>query len=394
MIFKYISFTPSLVSLFWCVYFLINRQRNSMPQNIMILITLLFSILFFNHSYCAFNLDQYLMFPAADVLDVFLSLSIPSMFYLFFKAMAIGRLRLLDLTSFLPAMVLGTAVCLIYRSMSPEELDCYSFHVHLYGRPLLPDVSRMLYLQYLLAEKIYYLVLLVLIIMVLNYAFTQIKQYHRNLQNFYSCPDRMEMDANTRIYQILIPFFTLLLVFSFFIYSSFFKEYHITLMIIYTTETVLIYALCYYTSLIKYTAYDFHQDMIKSDEADGVPVIDGKEQAMRYKVSVEYFESVLEERKVYLQPNLRIDDVARLMATNRSYLSEMINKEYKMSFSSYINSLRIQYAKSLMLSDKDLTQDKIAEQSGYLNASSFNRSFKSLTGLTPKSWLEEQSRPD
>lgn len=391
MIFQYISFSPSLVSFFWCVYFLINRQRNSMPQNIMILITLLFSILFFNHSYCAFNLDKYQGFPIADVLDIVLSLSTPAMFYLFFKSMTIGRLRLVDLVSFFPSLILGISICFLYRNMTSAELNYYALHIHLLGESFSSNITGILYLQYLMAEKVYYLALLVLIIFVLYYAFNQIKQYHKNIQNFYSCPDRTEIGVNTRIYQILVPFFTLLLIFTFFIYSSFFKEYHIALMIIYAIETVLIYALCYYTSLIKYTAYDFHQDMIKSDEADNVSAINGKEQVMRYKVSVEYFESVMEEHKVYLQPNLRIDDVARLMATNRSYLSEMINKEYKMSFSSYINSLRIQYAKNLMLSDKDLTQDKIAEQSGYLNASSFNRSFKSLTGLTPKSWLEEQT---
>lgn len=387
----YISVAPSMVSLFWCVYFLINRKRNTIPQNIMILITFVLILLFFNHLYCAYNLNSYLLFPDSDVINTLLTLSLPSLLFLFIKTMTCGKIRFFDFISFIPALIFGTIVSILYMAMNENEFKYYSLHILKNREALSVNTSGILNVQYILAERVYFIVLLSLFAFVLYFAFTQTKSYHKRLQNFYSCPDTMEIEIKTRINQILIPFFALLLTFTFFISSTYFKEYHFILVIIYIGETILVYSLCYYASLIRHTAFDFYQDIIKSDEINNQISSDQKDLLNPYKVSVKHFESMMATQRIYLQPHLRIDEVARLMATNRSYLSEMINKEYKMSFSTYINTLRIRYAKRLMLSDRSLTQDKIAEHSGYLNASSFNRSFKTLTGLTPKSWLEEQT---
>ena len=52
-------------------------------------------------------------------------------------------------------------------------------------------------------------------------------------------------------------------------------------------------------------------------------------------------ERYLREKKPYLDPKLRITDLAAGLSTNRSYLSAFINKEYGMNFCRLINRCRL-----------------------------------------------------
>lgn len=63
-----------------------------------------------------------------------------------------------------------------------------------------------------------------------------------------------------------------------------------------------------------------------------------------------YFERYLRDRKPYLDPKLRITDLAAGLNTNRSYLSAFINREYDMNFSRLINRYRLRELDRLRLS--------------------------------------------
>lgn len=94
---------------------------------------------------------------------------------------------------------------------------------------------------------------------------------------------------------------------------------------------------------------------------------------------------LLEEDKIYANPELRISDVTFLLNTNRTYVSKVINEEFKTNFSDLINSYRIAYSKE-MLSDvsiKSLTLSQIAENAGFSNNSTFYRIFKEKEGISP-----------
>lgn len=63
-----------------------------------------------------------------------------------------------------------------------------------------------------------------------------------------------------------------------------------------------------------------------------------------------HFERYLRDRKPYLDPKLRITDLAAGLNTNRSYLSAFINTEYDMNFSRLINRYRLRELERLRLS--------------------------------------------
>lgn len=78
---------------------------------------------------------------------------------------------------------------------------------------------------------------------------------------------------------------------------------------------------------------------------DAVAVEDTAEDATSKPAMIidrKQFERYLHECKPYLDPNLRITNLAVELNTNRSYLSGFINKEYGMNFCRLINRLRLQ----------------------------------------------------
>jgi len=109
---------------------------------------------------------------------------------------------------------------------------------------------------------------------------------------------------------------------------------------------------------------------------------DSNEQKL-YSLFLE-IQQLMENENFFLRPGLTISDLSTALGSNDKYISLSINKFARMNFNHYINTLRIQEAKKLLLgtSTESSIQD-IAITCGFGNASSFIRVFKQVTGLTP-----------
>lgn len=107
-----------------------------------------------------------------------------------------------------------------------------------------------------------------------------------------------------------------------------------------------------------------------------------------HKEMAEKARRIFQEDRLYLQPGLVIDDVVSLLGTNRTYFTRMMRTEFGQSFTEYITSERINYAKKRML-ETDLSLDEIAVECGMGNASTFCRVFKRFTDMTPESWRHQ-----
>lgn len=67
------------------------------------------------------------------------------------------------------------------------------------------------------------------------------------------------------------------------------------------------------------------------------------------RINREHFEHYIQIRKPYMNPKLRITNMAADLHSNRTYLSNFINSEYGMNFSRYINRLRLKELEQLHL---------------------------------------------
>lgn len=100
-----------------------------------------------------------------------------------------------------------------------------------------------------------------------------------------------------------------------------------------------------------------------------------------------------EQSELFLDKNLRIVKMAKLLDTNTRYLSSVINSEKNKTFNAYINSLRIRYILDKLRTDDQFLTYKIsylAEVSGFVSQSSFTTAFKEETGKTPSAYIKEE----
>ena len=100
--------------------------------------------------------------------------------------------------------------------------------------------------------------------------------------------------------------------------------------------------------------------------------------------------SQFENSKMYLNSDFNINILSKHLNTNSTYLSIVINKYKKKPFKQYLSELRINYLVEQLKDDSKLrkyTIKGLGEEIGYTNASSFSRSFKNFTGLTPTNYL-------
>lgn len=93
-----------------------------------------------------------------------------------------------------------------------------------------------------------------------------------------------------------------------------------------------------------------------------------------------------EANKMYTKSNITVETVASELNTNRTYLSSYINTYKEKSFREWINDLRIEEAKKLLKSNKNLTVSEVGELVGIPDKSNFGRQFTKRTGVTPLVW--------
>lgn len=98
---------------------------------------------------------------------------------------------------------------------------------------------------------------------------------------------------------------------------------------------------------------------------------------------------MMEQEKLFLNSDLKLSDVSAVLSTNSRYVSETIRNQRQTSFTQFVNGYRVEHAKKLMKENTDRKIAEIATLSGFSGESSFFRTFKSFTGVTPKEWIAQ-----
>jgi AraC-like DNA-binding protein len=98
---------------------------------------------------------------------------------------------------------------------------------------------------------------------------------------------------------------------------------------------------------------------------------------------LEGIKKLVNDEKLFLYPNLKVSDLATRLHSNRNYIYHAINVEMGVSFSDYINGLRVDYAARLLEANPDLSVNDVMTKSGFTSSSAFYRNFKKFKGITP-----------
>lgn len=100
----------------------------------------------------------------------------------------------------------------------------------------------------------------------------------------------------------------------------------------------------------------------------------------------------MERNKFYLEKGLTQNQLAKRLKTNTAYLSAVINEYKGANFNTYINSLRIDYAKEMLRTSaqwRKYSIDTIADECGFSTRPKFSTFFIELTALTPSEFIQK-----
>ncbi len=102
---------------------------------------------------------------------------------------------------------------------------------------------------------------------------------------------------------------------------------------------------------------------------------------------------LMNEEKYYKRNDLQVEVIARTLNSNVKYISNAIKDETGMNFNTFVNTYRIENAKTLLLDIKSLdwTLEAIGLECGFNNQTSFYKAFRKNTGLTPSQFRKARA---
>jgi AraC-like DNA-binding protein len=104
-------------------------------------------------------------------------------------------------------------------------------------------------------------------------------------------------------------------------------------------------------------------------------------------------ESFVKLEKPYLNSDLTLGDLAKLLDMPKHHLTETLNRKLQKNFYSYVNECRITEFKALLQDPQNSMQTimSLAYQVGFNSKSAFNTFFKKSTQMTPTQFRKLQS---
>jgi len=103
---------------------------------------------------------------------------------------------------------------------------------------------------------------------------------------------------------------------------------------------------------------------------------------------------VMINKKLYLDDEMSLTKLSKVLGINRTYISQTINEKFNKNYSSFINEYRIKEAQKLLLKDTKLTYEGIGFEVGFKSKSAFNSAFKTYTGVTPSIFVKNAKTQD
>ena len=97
------------------------------------------------------------------------------------------------------------------------------------------------------------------------------------------------------------------------------------------------------------------------------------------------------EDKPYAQESLTLLDVAEDTKLSPRLLSEFLNKYYKVNFCTWINTLRIEEVKRLLLEQPNLSLAEISMMVGFSDPASLSKIFKKISNESPSAYKKRLS---
>ena len=382
-----ITSMPMYVCTFWSVLLLIDVARNRQTAKKRLLTYMVTAALLYAGHYIFFNHRTALM-PFTDTIYVMSNLAVFPLYFMYIKEITEPawnhRWQWLLLA---PALLVGVTVGMLYVLMSPAETSNF-IETYLY-RNQMAGLEGLMWWQGVVhhAAKI---VFALQIPPILVLGLRKIRQYNESVEASYADTDDKRLHLMTTI--LLLFVVTSFMSFGANLLGRYRFADSLWLLIVPSLVfSVLQFMLGYAGYHQKFTVSDLLCDMqITEDTQD----TDAEEESIQQDKMADLQQKLTDtvsRNKLYLQPDLKITDVANLLHTNRTYVSRVLKEQIGTTFADFINHQRIDYACQLMEQQPQLPAAEVASQSGFSSQSSFYRNFKLYKGCSPKDYQPAQT---
>jgi len=377
-----IDLSPFYITLFWglvLVFYPIKENRARFALGIFMLTG---SVVYFSHA--AYFENDYSLYMKIDSLYAFAGLSVYPMYYLYVRLLTRDvSFKCNYLWHLLPALLMSVLLTLFSVRATVAEKEVYLNMVLIgnqFPKESASQVVKMMATVYFASRMIFGIQALVYLVL----GYKLVKKYDKRVANFYS-----NLAGKQLVWVELLTITLLVTAVASTIANllgrNFFVENNLLII-----PSALFSLLLFIIGLlgnkqnrsIKYLVEDEVEDEHLNGRVENKFVLKKK------------LLLLLENEQVYLDPNLRITTLDNKLYTNRTYLSNLINAEFKMSFSDFVNQYRVKHAKTLMESNPGHghSLSYFSEQSGFGSVSSFNRAFKRFEGITAGKYYHKIER--
>lgn len=113
-----------------------------------------------------------------------------------------------------------------------------------------------------------------------------------------------------------------------------------------------------------------------------------QETCVQKKENKNVIENIMEYIQKHYYENINVSELAEMYYLNDTYLSTLFKEKTGWTLKSYLESVRIEKAKSLLKS-RDYTIAYVASAVGYTDPNYFSKVFKRYTDLTPRQFRDD-----
>ncbi|WP_321347678.1 helix-turn-helix transcriptional regulator [uncultured Draconibacterium sp.] len=283
----------------------------------------------------------------------------------------------------MPGIFFGLSTLILTLILTPEERIFYVEHIliktnlkgiNLNTLPGLRGWNFLLSRIALILQTIIYLVLLIRISI----------KHEKVINNYFSNTERKKINWVKNLGYIAFAVSLAAIIFAL-LGRSYFIHHNLSLLMPSAFFTTLFFLIGYkgnIQSQISERLYESEHEMIKEGNVSS-STDDLKARLL----------NLFQSEKIYQLNDLRISTVCKALHTNRTYISKLINDEFRMNFNEFVNKYRVEEAKQLLRSkvNNKYTMEYIAQQAGFGSVASFSRVFKEIEGTTPGNFREKNS---
>lgn len=376
-------FLPCLVCLFWAITLFCDYPRKTpRPQKVWILFLLNLSVCSFVWGVSYYGLEGFSYYPLLDLVDGICSLMIAPLTYFFIWSITDRRrFGWKQYAWFIPGLAFTIFLLFLYLLMEKEQADVLGQKIILRDddyRTAPGSAEGWLHFSSL---YLYSILFILQSVVLLFYSSIKLLRYKKRLADYFS---NLEEKSVKNAWAVLSGICILLLmsIFSMLLWDLSYDTHYNYRYLLFPMYTVIVFYMSHHVSKIHFTA----ENIIPAiDElTDDMP--EAGEHPETYIKILPRFIQIIDEEKIFLQPNLSLDDIARRINSNRTYISRLINDEYQCSFYEFISRKRIEFAKELAMQNPLFTQEQIARESGFTHTSTFSRTFKKQTEMNFSNW--------